>query len=289
MSAKPSHIILGAFLALATSVVVSLATAATKYTATYVSVEQIVFCQYLFSVLLMLPTLYRQRGRLLKTAHPGLHLVRSASGWLSFYTFYLALEHIPLVDAALLRNGAPICVPLLLFFWKGYKLPLIRWIPVLVGFVGIALVLKPEGSTFSVWHLVALSAAVALACSIVSTRMLTSTETTSRIIFYYFLFSSICGLPLAISHWQPIPLIALPLIAGIGLSIWLTMWLYTKAYSYAGATVISPISYCGVLFTGLLGWLIWGQVPSQSALLGAVLIIGGGITSVYLGGDKTQP
>ena len=75
---------------------------------------------------------------------------------------------------------------------------------------------------------------------------------------------------------------------GIGLSIWLTMWLYTRAYSYANASVISPISYSGVLFTGLLGWLIWDQVPELSAVIGAVLIISGGIGSVYLGRDKAS-
>lgn len=75
-------------------------------------------------------------------------------------------------------------------------------------------------------------------------------------------------------------------MAAIGLSIWLTMWLYTRAYSYAKASVISPISYMGVLFTGLLGWLIWGQVPKESAVIGAILIISGGIGAVYLGREK---
>ena len=75
-------------------------------------------------------------------------------------------------------------------------------------------------------------------------------------------------------------------MVGIGLSIWLTLWLYTLAYSYAKATVISPISYSGVLFTGFLGWLIWGQVPERSAIVGSVLIILGGLGSVYLGREK---
>lgn len=280
------RLLLGAGFALATAIVVSLATAATKYTATFVSIEQIVFAQYLFCMVIMLPTIQRRGLGVLRTEHPWLHLMRGLAGWLCFYTYYLALKEIPLVDASLLRNAAPLCVPLVLFFWKGFRMSLLRWVPVLIGFLGILLVLRPEGSGLSHWHLAGLASAVTLAGSIVTTRALTLTEPTSRILFYYFSISAFCSLPLAISNWQSVPLFTLPLMAAIGLSIWLTMWLYTRAYSYAKASVISPISYTGVLFTGLLGWLIWDQVPEQSAVIGAVLIISGGIGSLYLGREN---
>jgi drug/metabolite transporter (DMT)-like permease len=287
MSTHSSRLLIGAALAMATSMVASLAAAATKYTAAFVSIEQIVLVQYVVCLLLLLPFIQTRGAGTLKSKRPGVHIIRGLSGWLCFYTYYLALDKIPLVDASLLRNAAPLCVPLLLFFWKGFRMPLLRWLPVLVGFLGIVLVLRPQGGGLSLWHLVALGSAVTLAGSIVTTRALTLTEPTSRILFYYFSISACCSAPLAISNWQSIPLFALPLMAGIGLSIWLTLWLYTLAYSYAKATVISPISYSGVLFVGLLGWLIWGQVPEKSAVVGSILIILGGLGSVYLGRDKT--
>jgi len=288
MRQSTSHLLIGAFLAVATAITVSLATAATKYTAAFVTIEQIVFIQYLFCTLIMAPLLLRRGTQAFRTDHPWLHLMRGAAGWLCFYTYYLALEKIPLVDASLLRNTAPICVPVIFFLWKGIRLPFLRWLPVFIGFIGIASVLKPQGSLISFWHLIGLLSGITLAGSIVTTRTLALTEPTTRIMFYYFAFSAICSLPLAISKWQPIPLFTVPLIAGIGLSIWLTMWFYTRAYSYAKATVISPVSYSGVLFTGLLGWLFWDQVPAASALFGALLIISGGIWSVYLGRERSS-
>ena len=287
MLVHSSRVLKGALLALATSMVFSLATAATKYTAALVSIEQIILAQYLVCVLIMIPFIRKSEAGFLKTDTPGLHLIRAMSGWLCFYTYYLALDKIPLVDAILLRNAGPLCVPLLLFFWKGFRMPLLRWIPVCIGFLGIILVLRPEGSSLSYWHLVALGSAVTLAGSIVTTRALTLTEPTTRILFYYFSLSALCSIPLAITNWQSIPIFSLPFMAGIGLSIWLTMWLYTLAYSYAKATVISPISYSGVLFTGTLGWIFWDQLPAKSAIAGAVLIILGGLGSVYLGRKKT--
>ncbi len=286
MPSQSSRLFLGATLALATSIVMSLATAATKYVAGYVAIEQIVAVQYCVCVTVMLPLLKKEGWALIQTSHPWLHLVRGMAGWLCFYTYYLALDKIPLVDAALLRNTAPICVPVILFFWKGFRMPFLNWMPVIIGFLGILLVLNPQGSGFSLWHLVGLGSAVTLAGSIVTTRALTLTEPTSRILFYYFSFSALCSIPMAIKNWQTIPLGIIPFLLGIGVSILLIMWLYTSAYSYAKASVISPISYTGVLFTGLLGWFIWDQIPDFFAIAGAILIISGGLGSVFLGRER---
>ena len=152
MRTETARLLTGATLALATAMVVSLAAAATKYTSEFVSIEQIVLAQYLFCVVIMLPTIYRRGFTTLKTACPSLHLARGLSGWLCFYTYYIALAKIPLVDASLLRNAAPLVVPLLLFFWRGFRMELVRWIPVTIGFVGIGLVLRPEGTGLSFYH-----------------------------------------------------------------------------------------------------------------------------------------
>ncbi|RRD01803.1 DMT family transporter [Amphritea balenae] len=264
----------------------SLTAAVIKYTSEFVSVELIVLVQYLICVAVMLPWLAAKGLKQLKTERPLLHLLRGTAGWLCFYSYYLALNEIPMVEASLLRNSAPLVVPVVVLIWLKYRMPWRNWLPVLLGFIGIALVLKPDGSSLSLGHLIAFTSAIALAASIVTTRVLTKTEPTNRILFYYFSISALLSVPLAITQWQSVPLFTLPLMLIIGLSIWVIMWLYTQAYKYAKATVIAPLSYFGVLFTGLLGWYFWQQVPDTFAIAGAILIISGGIGSVYLGKEK---
>ncbi|MBY4677781.1 DMT family transporter [Marinobacterium sp. CAU 1594] len=260
----------------------SVTAALIKYTSAMVSIEIIVVVQYAISLAVMLPWLFRKGLTAIRTERPWLHLVRGLSGWACFYTYYLAIEHIPLVDAALLRNAAPLCVPLWLLCWLGIRLSWLRWLPLLAGFAGIALILQPDEGKLSFWHLVGFGSAISLAGSIVTTRVLTRSEPTNRILFYYFLISTLAALPPALSQWQPIPTAAwLPMLA-IGLSIWLVMWLYTQAYRFARASVISPLSYSGVAFTGFWGWLFWDQIPNLLTLLGILLVIGGGIASIML-------
>ncbi len=282
MNSHSKNLGLGVLLALASALLMSLIAALIKHTATLASIEVIVAVQYSISLAMLLPWLARQGIQVLRTERPGLHLVRGLSGWACFYTYYLAIEHIPLVDAALLRNAAPLCVPLWLLCWLGIKLNGLRWVPLLVGFAGIALILQPEGQTLSFWHLVGLGSALSLAGSIVTTRQLTASEPTNRILFYYFLISALAAAPLALLNDAPIPSHAWPPMIVIGLSVWLIMWLYTQAYRYAPALVLSPLSYSGVAFAGYWGWLFWDQQPGLLTLAGTALVITGGTLSVVL-------
>lgn len=283
LAQTPQNLLLGVIFAVATSLVMSIAAVLIKYSSATLSIESIVFIQYLVCLLVMLPWLAHKGVGVLKTDHLKLHLLRGLSGWACFYFYYLALSQIPLADAAMLRNAAPLWVPVLLYLWKGESLALKRWLPVFAGLFGVALVIQPNGDNVSIWHLAGIGSALMLAGSMVTTRYLTVSEPNNRILFYYFLISTLASIPLALLHWKPIPNDLWPILLLIGLSIWLVMWLYTQAYRYANATVISPLNYLGVIFTGLMGWLFWDQLPTTWAVAGAVLIIGGGVAAVWMG------
>lgn len=276
------NLTLGVSFALGCAFLMSLTAALIKYTAAFTSIEIIVFAQYLVCLLMMTPWLSRKGLQGIKTDRLGLHVIRGLSGWACFYTYYLAIDYIPLVDAALLRNSAPLCVPFLLLFWLKIKIPLARWIPLIIGLAGITLILQPQGDNLSFWHLIGFISAISLSGSMVSTRLLTQHEPTQRILFYYFFISALAALPPALITTTEIPNEAwLPMLL-IGASVWLVMWLYTQAYSYAKASVLAPLNYTGVMFAGLWGWVFWQQVPNSMTLVGIALVIGGGIGSVLL-------
>jgi len=203
-------------------------------------------------------------------------------GWLCFYTYYAALDQIPLVDATLLRNTAPLFVPLVALLWLGARVPFLRWLPLVLGFVGVIFILPPGSEDVGWGHGIGLMSGLTLAVSMVGTRTLSRTDSGKNIMFYYFLISFLLSLPLAVYHWQAIPLRAWPYLIFIGLSIFIAMWLYTKAFSYAKASVVSPINYSAGVVSGVMGWLIWDYLPPSGAVLGALLIMAAGGLSIYL-------
>ncbi len=280
----------GILFALATALVGSSAAAAGKLVSQDLGTPMIVFVQYSICLAIMLPKLITQGRGSLISAHWKTHLVRGAGGWISFFAFYSALAEIPLVDANLLRNTAPLFVPLIVWLWVGQLIPKNRWIPLTLGFIGVAIILRPQSGTtgFNFAYLVGLASGALLAVSMVGTRVLSHSESSSTIMLYYFLLSFVLSTPLAIANWQPIPLASWPYLLYIGLSIFIAMWLYTKAYSYAKPSIVSPISYFSVVFSGLIGWLIWGHVPTAISVIGIGIVICAGICTVYLGNSDTS-
>lgn len=269
-------------LAVLTTLVGTLAAASAKYLSDSVHPHLMVCTQYLICLLTMTPWLISQGSSALKTDKFALHLLRGVSGWACFYTYYYALGKIPLVDASLLRNTAPLCVPFIVMIWLRYPITRSNWLGLGLGFLGVAIILKPSPDGLSIWHLVGFLSGVGLAMSMVTTKELSLTEPGNRILFYYFLISFLLSLPFAVYHWEPVPAGKLPFLLFVGFSIFITMKLYTRAYGLAPTSILAPFSYFGVVFAGLLGWLIWGHVPDMFTFSGIVLVVvGGAITLIY--------
>jgi len=269
-------------------VLASTAAAATKYASAQASTEAIVTMQYLVCTLLCLPRILRHGPASLGTNRLGLHLLRGGVGVLGFYLFYAALDNIPMVDAMLLRQSAPLTVPLVMWLWGRDKVPASAWLPLAVGFAGIAIILRPSTEGLSWWHAGGFLSALTLSISMVATRKLATTEPTSRILFYYFVLSLACVAPFTLGDFSNLaPLVWLAMIY-VGVSIYLALELYTRAYGMAPASAIAPINYFAVLLAGLWGWLFWDQVPDSGSVTGSALVIVGGLLTIYLARDTAR-
>ncbi|MFT6310319.1 MAG: drug/metabolite transporter (DMT)-like permease [Porticoccus sp.] len=277
---QQQNISLAISLSFAMVVIGSISTAAVKYMADIVEPTVIVAVQYTVGLLLCLPAVVKKGSASLKTDKLALHLLRGIAGVLGFYLYYASLKHIPLVDGMLLRQAAPLCVPLVMLIWLRQTISGITWIPLVIGFIGIALLLQPGSDSGTTWHGVAFLSAICLSFSMVSTGELAETEPNHRILFYYFAMSTVAILPFAIGSMGGITARVWLILIVISIAMYSAIGLYTKAYSLAKASTIAPINYFSVLVSGLIGWLVWDEIPNLIAVLGMVLIIAGGIATI---------
>ena len=104
-----------------TSLVASLVAAGSKQAAHYVTVHVVIFSQYLVGFCLYMPLLFKRGRRAFETQRLGLHVLRGLAGLGAFYAYYSAILHVSLVDATLLRNSAPLLVPLLALWFLGVR------------------------------------------------------------------------------------------------------------------------------------------------------------------------
>ncbi|CAA0109847.1 Riboflavin transporter [Zhongshania aliphaticivorans] len=274
---EKKRLLTGLLLSLVTVFISSTIAAVGKHVSQDVHVSAIVLVQYGISFLFALPSVMKAGRQGILTSRPRLHLIRGVSGCACFYLYYVALSKISLVEASLLRSSAPLMVPLVIFVWFSQRVRKEAWPPLVIGFVGVMLVLKPGFADFSQWHVLALLSALGLAVSMVSTRVLAQHEPQNRILFYYFSISLLVSLPFYFWNGQAIPTSAWPSLLYMGVASYLCFVMYTLAYRYVSASALAPISYFGVVFSGLLDWLIWEHIPDTLTFIGIACVVMGGV------------
>jgi drug/metabolite transporter (DMT)-like permease len=276
------------YLSLLMVLIASTAAVATKYASARASTEAIVTVQYLVCLVLCARITLRPGLINLRSQRLGLHLFRGAVGVLGFYLFYAALEHIPMVDAVLLRQSAPLTIPLVLWAWNRERIPGSAWLPLTIGFAGVAVILRPSTEGLSWWHAGGFVSALCLAISMVATHMLATSEPASRILFYYFFLSLACVAPFSFGDFSGLLWQDWAAMIYVGMAIYFTLRLYTRAYAMAPAHAIAPVNYLAVVLAAFWGWLLWGQIPDGWSVLGSALVIIGAMLTLYLSGNNTD-
>lgn len=252
------------------------AKAASGYAPTIV----IVFFQNLICLVIVAPVTLRHGFGPLRTHHILLHLLRAATGTAAWFGLFLAITLIPLSNAVLLTYSAPLWMPLIGWIVTRHTISMRLWTGVIVGFLGVFLVLNPSSGEFGAGALLAIGAAIMLALALMSVRWLEETEPVPRILFYYFLFSTVMVLPFSVASWGPIEGPGWLYLAAIGICLLGSQILIVLAYQQATAVKLGPLIYSVILFTALINWLIWAQPLTVPELAGMALIIVGGVATM---------
>src|SRR5437899_2830813 len=149
--------------------------------------------------------------------------------------------------------------------------------------VAVVLIIKPRPSLLAnPSSLIALLAAVFSAIALVTVNTLSRTDRPDTILFYYFLIASLATAPFAVLQWKTPEPAQWGLLIGVGVFMALAQLLIILAYEHATASQIAPFNYSVVLFSVVIGWIVWHDVLDWIAVLGILLVCAGGICSVVL-------
>lgn len=274
------NFVLGATLIVVSELLFASMGATVKAVSTGLPTEVIVFMRGMFGVLILSPLLLRRVNKVVLTTHVfHLHLLRAILGVSAMYCFFYALANLQLADGMLLKMTAPLFMPLIAAVWLLEKLGTKIWLAVGLGFVGVALVIQPEGE-FNWVALVGLAGGMFAAGAKVTVRRLGQTESTIRIVFYFSLVVMfIAIIPLAWA-WQTPTAQEWGLLFLMGLFGTLGQLLLTRGYSVAAASQVAPFTYFSVVFAALYGYLFWDETLDFGFIAGAMLIAVAGIVAL---------
>ncbi|MBI5272414.1 MAG: DMT family transporter [Chlamydiia bacterium] len=244
---------------------------------------QILFIQTCVSLLCVLPLSLRKGLKRLKTDHLSVHLMRDLFGIGSYYLYFLAIRDLNLVDATTLNYTAPFFVPIVWWIWMKQKVDPHVWWSIIIGFLGVALILNPTHQIFQLGFIYGLFAGIASSVSFCAIRILNlHKEPMSRTLFYYFSIGILITFPFALVSWvHPTPTEWIQAIC-VGIATAIAQILLTVAYRYGTASYLSPLGYTSVIYAGLSFWLIFGNPLTLRSIIGAAMIIVGGVMTFLL-------
>jgi drug/metabolite transporter (DMT)-like permease len=222
----------------------------------------------------------------LRTRRPLSHLTRSLIGLGSMACFFYAIARMPLGEAVLLNYSAPLFIPFVAWAWFGEPVSGRLLAVIGLGFVGIALILKPGLGLFTPVALIGLVSGIFAAIAMTGARDLTRTEPSSRIVFYFTLTSTLASALVLPWAWQTPAAHAWFGLVGIGVCASAAQLFMTRAYSLAPASQCGPFMYATIVFAAILGWMFWGEVPDGLSVLGAIVVCATGVLMLRQGKDE---
>jgi drug/metabolite transporter (DMT)-like permease len=239
--------------------------------------------------------IYALRGELASAVYTGRPFGQLGRGALSvggMFTNFAALARLQLADATAIAFASPLITVALAAVVLKEVVRFYRWSAVVVGFAGVIVMLIPHfdirhytaagaASAATVGSILALVSAFCNAGTVIQTRRLTQSETTSSIVFYFSLVTALAGavtLPFAWhtpSGSELAMMIAMGVFGGIG-HIFLT-----ESYRYATASVVAPFDYTSMLWALLLGYWLFGELPSALVYVGGTIVACAGLFVIW--------
>ncbi|WP_245943912.1 DMT family transporter [Acuticoccus kandeliae] len=249
-------------------------------------VGQLLFARNLFGLIPVLAFI-AYTGHLhdaLKTDNIFGHVRRAISGMFAMGLWFAALQRLSFPEATAIVYAAPLMMVVLAATVLGETVRIYRWSAVGVGFVGVFIILIPQfasGFNFdedvaAVGAMLALASAGFMAMTSVFVRQLARKESTSTIVLY-FLIAGTAVTALTAPTWV-LPtwtdlfiLVAIGVLGGIG------QLFVTQAFQHAEASLIAPFEYTSMIWVVLIGYFVFGEIPTVYVLLGGAIVIASGI------------
>jgi len=242
---------------------------------------EVVLGRNIFAVPVLLWLVRRDGGlAALATRHPLLHLVRMTTGLIGMAGAFYGYAHLPLASVTALGFTMPLFLTLLSVPLLGERVGLRRGLAVLAGFGGVLLMALPGGGAGgAVLALLAvLAGALAWALSMITIRRMGEAgESNATIVLWFALGATLVSALFCIPVWQwPTPG-QWALLAATGVVSALAQVMMTEAYRRGEASLLAPFEYSAILWTTLLGGVLWGELPDGWDLLGIAVLVGSGL------------
>ena len=235
-----------------------------------------------------------------KTHYPIITTLRVSGFFLGFSLYYFSLSKISLPEAVTLFFVSPFFVTIASKFLIGEKVGIYRWSLIFVGFIGVYLVLNPDFNNFNIYSLFPIFCAFFYAMTVVIQKKTSDYDNLftqiihtyiSAIIFSIIIYTVLNNLTFSsnqlieynfiLMSWGIPDIFSFFILVIIGFTGVIGFFSIFGAYRMGSPSTIAPYEYSLIIWSIILGYLIWNEYLSFRGFIGLFLILSASFFTLY--------
>lgn len=279
---RDNHVVRGILFMIGATVMFAISNALSKWLVAIYPVGEVMFGRSLSSLIVCSAFMLPMTGLAVFATKRGRdHLARGLSQAVSQTFTVLAFSLMPLAGAVAINFSAPLFAALISVIWLKERAGAARWGALLAGFVGVLIVVKPGADSVQLGALFALANAVMYGSVTVAVRGMSKTESANTLLMWQMATLAVFHAFLLVFgfRWPTLPHAGLFVTMGFANAA--AQYLWTKALHAAPATAVSPFYYFLLVWSLVLGFAVWGDIPTSSLLIGSAIVVASGLFLLY--------
>ena len=234
------------------------------------------FIRYLVGVILLLPMLWRMRGRSFGLSRGSfrLYALRGLVHSVAVMLWFFAMARIPLSEVTAIGFSTPVFTALGAILIFGEQVKARRMMAIAAGFIGTLIILRPGFNNIEAGSLAQLVAAFFFAGSFLLTKRMTQSESSGDILVMLSIFCTLALLPGALYFWREPTLQEVAWLALVAVFATAGHYAITRAIAAAPLTVTQPLSFMQLIWAIGIGYWVFDEVPDKWVIIGASIIVG---------------
>ena len=234
---------------------------------------EVVFFRSFFALIPLFLVIFYFNLKITSINNYKLHFFRGLVGIAAMSLFFISLRYVPLIEMQTISYSSVFFISILSIFFLGEKIGYRRVIAIIVGFIGVVIILKPDVNLFSNYSVLPLLASIFLSMAVIILKKILLTNNNILSVWTFTLFATLFSLFFFNDDWIWPNNFDLVLLITSGILGFVAQLCLSKSFQLADASVLAPLDFTSVIWAFLIGYIIFGEFLSREVLLGGPLIL----------------
>ena len=232
----------------------------------------LVFYRCFFGLIIILPFLFLQKFKDLKTHNIKLQFLRCSINFYSMISWFIAIGTLQLEKAAAIGFTTPLFTTLLAIIFLGEAIKFHRITALIVGFIGILVIVRPGFIVMESGVLWLLSATISFSFVLIIVKKITEKDTSLTTAFYHMFFLTPPTFIVSLFYWQNISFTQFMIFTIVAIFGFITQISSNQALKMSDASFVMPLQFTNLIWLSFIGYILFSEIPNIWTWSGGIII-----------------